>query len=102
MPSQFQRLHRDVASLRLQSMGMNHMLQVKVLLNQQLAEAVLVLHRRDKAKHQHQRIKRQQRDRADKAELLAQRGEDKVGVLFGQKVQPALRALHEPLARPAA
>ena len=39
---------------------------------------------------------------ADEAELLGQRGEDEVGVLLGQEVQPRLGALHVAAAGEAA
>ena len=41
-------------------------------------------------------------DRADEAEFLGERGEDEVGVLLGQEVQPRLGALHEAAPREAA
>ena len=47
-------------------------------------------------------VKHQQGKGPDEAEFLGQRGEDEVGVLFGQEVQPRLCALHIALARPAA
>ena len=56
-------------------------------------------HRGLHAVEDHHREQDQQRHGADKAELLAEVGADEVGLLFGQEVEPALRALQEALAR---
>ena len=48
-----------------------------------------------------QAIQSQERYAADKAKLFGKRREDKVCMLFGQKVQARLGALHETFASPA-
>ena len=69
---------------------------------QERAEAVAVGDRRGDAEDHDQRVEQEQRHRAHEAELLGERGEDEVGVLFGQEVQPGLGALHEAAPREAA
>ena len=54
-------------------------------------------HRDADAVADHDREQRQQRHAADETEFLAQRGEDEIGLLFGQEVELALRALQKPL-----
>ena len=48
-----------------------------------------------------QRVEREQRRAADEAEVLADRGEDEVGVLLGHEAVPRLQALAQPGARQA-
>jgi hypothetical protein len=52
---------------------------------------------RHQAEAEDQRVKHQQREGADKAEFLGKRGEDEVGVLFGQEVQPDCVPCMKPL-----
>ena len=66
---------------------------------QQAAELAAGAHRGLHAIEDDHREQHQQRQGADKAEFLAEAGPDKVGLFFGQEVQPALGALGEALAR---
>ena len=46
----------------------------------------------------HNRKEREDQSGADKSELFTNRGKDKIGVLFGNKLKLGLRAMEESLA----
>src|SRR5260221_4319016 len=65
---------------------------------EQPAEMAAAAQRDGEAVDEDQRIKSEQGDAADETELLGQHGEDEVGLLLGQEVEMALRAVQEALA----
>ncbi len=64
------------------------------LLNESLARSAIANDAQEEQEEQRQRERH-----ADEPELLADDGEDEVGVLLGEEREPLLRALREALAR---